>query len=130
MRHLYIVTLLACLFMLSAPSAARAQSMREVLNDVVTSVGRGAPDRLARYLNNRVIISIDGVRKEYTNTQARYVLTRFYQQRPFQNFQLIDQGQTNGMIYARIRYQSVRVDYLVTVFMRGARVTQLRFESR
>ncbi|MCS7019495.1 MAG: DUF4783 domain-containing protein [Cytophagales bacterium] len=100
---MYATKLLACFFVLSLTVAAlithQAKAQAETITDAAkTAIRTGDSKELARYFNSLVELKIHDANvskansKDYSKTQAEYILREFFRDNPPQSFEYIHQG--------------------------------------
>lgn len=105
-----LTLLLLCVFSLSA------QADDDIISNVQAALKSSNSKELAKYLNERVEIKLEGERKEYSVNQAEVVLKQFFQKHPADETEFIHEGNSpGGIIYAIGNYTSGNSDYRVVL---------------
>jgi hypothetical protein len=115
-------------------STVYGQSATEVIDEVGESFIDGSVERLIKYFDERVEITMWGRRQEYSRAQAQYVMTQFFQDYPSGSFGILHRGTADGVAYALGELRSSTGTFEVNIFVKMApgssRVTEIRFDER
>ena len=115
-------------------STVHGQSAREVIDEVGESFIDGSVERLVKYFDERVEITLMGRRQEYSKAQAQYVMTQFFQDYPSGSFGILHRGTADGVAYALGELRSSTGTFEVNIFVKvdpgASRVTEIRFDQR
>ena len=136
MNHWYAILIFLSTFCLGLSShEAKAQVTSAVLDDVVESIIDGDSDRLTQHLNDRIEITLLSQRQTYAVPQARFVISKFFNEYPPLYFEIKHKGAVNNTTYALGEYRSTNGVYFdVNIFLRlnGKlyKVDEIRFERR
>lgn len=94
-----------------------AQEDSDIIDNVQEALKSSNSKELAKYLNERVVIRLDGKnRTEYSISQAEIVLKQFFQKHPADETDFIHQGNSQGgIIYAIGNYTSGNTSYRIAL---------------
>ena len=127
---------LALLLVISAAgySHAAAQGGDDVLDNVVQGLVYGEVDEIARYFGERVEITLFNNTSIHSATQARHVLSQFFQEYPPRTFNSKHVGRTGNTVYMLGEYASQSGTFDVNVFVKtsanGSEVDKIRLVMR
>ncbi len=77
----------------------------DIFNDVRLAIKTGSSKELAKHLNSRIELVIQGDQSSYSKTQAEFVLKDFFQRHPPTSFEYIHKGSSkDGLMYAIGKY--------------------------
>ena len=77
----------------------------DVFNDVRLAIKTGSSKELAKHLNSRIELIIQGDQSSYSKTQAEFVLKDFFKKHPPTSFEYIHKGSSkDGLMYAIGKY--------------------------
>jgi hypothetical protein len=105
-----------------------------VLDNCRLALKSGSAKELSKFFQDNVDIKFDGESKNYSRTQAEYVLKDFFRNNPASNFEFIHQGASrDGLKYAIGKYThekgSFRVYLLFKEYKDGEKIDTIDFSS-
>jgi hypothetical protein len=115
-------------------SATNVMAQNEILANTRVSLETSDSKSLTKFFNDMVEISFDGDKKNYTKTQAEFVLKDFFKKYPPVAFEFIHQGSSKeGLKYAIGKYThskgSFRVYILIKQFKGNYLIDTLDFSE-
>ena len=128
-KYIYIATI--SIFMFLSLIVKGQESSGTNIKEAVKS---GSSKELALYFNNSLEINIDGEKKDYSKTQAEFVLKDFFKNHPPQDFLYIHQGASKeGLKYTIGKYTweggEYRVYMVIKKFGEDYRITTIDFSE-
>jgi len=85
-----------------------------IINEVKEAIKTGSSKEIAQYLHPQVDLTINGEMKNYSKTQAEFVLREFFRDNPPSSFTIVHQGASKGGLpYAIGQYLSNGATYRV-----------------
>ncbi|MBD3629175.1 MULTISPECIES: DUF4783 domain-containing protein [Cyclobacterium] len=98
-------------------SFVASESMAQKENSVLkTAFQEGSFKDISRFFDDRVEISLDNDKGDYSRSQAEIVLRDFFRNNPVENFELQQEGQTaNHLSYLIGTYHSLKMSYRVLI---------------
>ena len=89
---------------------------QEQENDLAFAIQRGSIQEISKYLDDRVEISFDTNKRDFSRNQAEIVLRDFFKNQPSEGFELQQKGQTStSLSYLIGTYRSIRGDFRVLI---------------
>lgn len=117
MRYILNNGLTLVIMMLSLQSFAQS----EVVDDFKEAIKAGNSKECAKYFNESVDVTIEGDLKNYSKTQAEYVLRDFFKANPPSSFTTVHQGSSKGgLAFAIGQYKSKDKTYRVWMRLKKA----------
>lgn len=96
------------------PFISNAQN--ETVEQVKLVLEVGNANELAKFLNDKVDLNIDGKEGTYSHSQAEGVLKNYFKQNPPESFQINHEGASeNGLIYAIGEYKTIDNSFRVWI---------------
>jgi hypothetical protein len=85
---------LVILFLTSVSFQTFAQG--DVIDQVKETIKAGSAKELSKYLNQTVVVTLEGTVQSYSKAQAEFVFRDFFKQHPPSEFSIIHQGSSKG----------------------------------
>ena len=118
MKFVNTITLLLLTLCLGAGKVnAQPASAERVLNQVIESLIAGDANKLSQYFSQKVELTINGATREYTKTQASFVIREFFREFPSVSFKMIHSGSTARSVYMMGELTTGRGSQSVNVFI-------------
>ena len=122
LRSIYTVLLVTAIvavviFGLSVPPAS-AQSRPAEMEKIEKAFGEGDVKALLNTMSSRVAIAVFGASREYSRTQAEYVLKEFFDEYPPARFTVSRFSETDQGAFVAGRYKSPRGGGDIDVYLR------------
>ena len=112
LRHLLTIFLF-----ISTLVVVRAQD--SVLDNCRIALKAGSAKELSKFFTRSIDIKIDGESKNYSKSQAEFVLRDFFRKHPATNFEFIHQGASrDGLKYAIGKYTHDQGSYRVYLLLK------------
>ncbi|WP_187696550.1 DUF4783 domain-containing protein [Xanthovirga aplysinae] len=111
-----------------------AQAQSGVIHNVRVAMKSGSSKELTRFFNDRIELSIDGERTNYSKVQAEFILKGFFKDFPPEDFEYIHKGASKeGLNYTIGKYVykggAFRVLMRVKQFNRDYLVYMISFDK-
>lgn len=95
------------LLVLLSTTAGTAFSQAETINQIKEAIKAGSAKEISEHFHQTIDVTLEGDIKNYSKTQAEYVLKEFFQKFPPSSFLIVHQGASKaGMPYAIGQYVS------------------------
>lgn len=95
------------------------------VDDVVTAMSKGDANRLSKYFDSRVDITLPGKSDNYSKSQAEMILKDFFSTNEVKNFQVKHKGEQNGSQFCIGLLQTRNGNYRTKFFMKQKGTEQL-----
>jgi len=95
------------------------------VDDVVTAMRNGDANRLSKYFDSRVDITLPGKSDNYSKSQAEMILKDFFSTNEVKNFQVKHKGEQNGSQFCIGLLQTRNGNYRTKFFMKQKGTEQL-----
>jgi hypothetical protein len=103
------------------------------IDEVVSAIKVGDANRISRYFDNMVEISLNEKRHSYSKSQAEMIIRDFFSNKGIKSFKIVHRGSSNDSEYCVGSLTTESGEYRTTIFMkvRGDKkvIQELTFEG-